>query len=141
MRKLILLAILILSISVFILSRDYKKQICFKDNCFNYELANDDYKRFYGLMFRDKLEDNKGMLFIFDNEDKHSFWMKNMKFSLDIIWINKNNKIVDIKNNVLPCNKNCDSLVPKDSAKYVFEVNAGFTDKNNINIGDKVKIF
>lgn len=78
------------------------------------------------------------MLFVFEKEEVQSFWMKNMKFPLDIIWIDKDKRIVDIKINVLPCNGSCAGLMPQAKAQYVLEVNAGFTEKNRVKVGDRV---
>lgn len=93
-----------------------------------------------GLMYRESLAWKSGMLFIFDKEAQYSFWMKNMLIPLDIIWIDSNKKIVDITQDALPCKGQaaCESIIPVAGAKYVLEVNSGFTDKNQIKIGDFV---
>lgn len=92
-----------------------------------------------GLMFRKSLPENEGMIFIFDNEDYHSFWMMNMSFPLDIIWINGEKKVVYIVKDAKPCGLICkDFYVPEEKAKYVLEVNANFTTKNKIKVGTKV---
>lgn len=114
------------------------KQVCLKDVCVQVEIADTDSQRQRGLMFREGLSDNQGMLFIFEKEEKHNFWMKNMQFPLDIIWIDKDNKIVDIKTNVSPCKDYCESLIPQSEAMYVLEVSAGFVEKQTIIVGDKV---
>lgn len=95
-----------------------------------------------GLSNRDSLDDMHGMLFLFPEEDYRSFWMLNMKFSIDIIYIDKYGFIVDIKKNCKPC-EDPDDCIPYDSsqkAQYVLEVNAGFTEKHNIQEGDRVII-
>ncbi len=102
------------------------------------EFAGTPQERARGLMFRKSLSDKSGMLFLFDKEDKHSFWMKNMNFPLDIIWISKDRKIVDIMKGVSPCGDSCVSLTPGQEAQYVLEVNAGFADKYLIAPGDEV---
>ncbi len=90
-----------------------------------------------GLMFRDKLADGHGMLFV--NVETPSFWMKNVKFPLDLIFISKDKKIVDIKQNFQPCPvENCPTYTATVAAKYVLEVNAGFVEKNQISIGDAI---
>ncbi|MEW5758655.1 MAG: DUF192 domain-containing protein [Candidatus Omnitrophota bacterium] len=137
--RIILLIILILCLSVFALGNKPGRKVCFDNDCFEFELANTDYKRYYGLMFRKFLDIDKGMLFVFDKEDQHKFWMKNMNFPLDIIWIAKDKKIVDIHKNALPCKNNCESLIPGKKAKYVLELNSGVVDRSNIKIGDKAK--
>ena len=113
--------------------------VCIKDACIQAEVASTFEEREKGLMFRDSLPDNAGMLFIFEEEGLYSFWMKNMRFSLDIIWLDLNKKIVDIKENIPPCSESCEILNPGNKAKYVLEVNAGFTRRNKIKAGEAVK--
>jgi uncharacterized membrane protein (UPF0127 family) len=89
-------------------------------------------------MFRKGIAFSEGMLFIFEEEARHAFWMKNMKFSIDIIWLSKDKRVVDIASNVLPCVQDCPRLVPKQDAKYVLETAAGFCAKYNIRPGDQL---
>ena len=103
---------------------------------FDVELANDEYKRERGLMYRYKLEANQGMLFIFDFTEIRSFWMKNTYISLDMIFIDESFCIVDIHQNAFPLSE--ESIVSKEPAKYVFEIRGGTTKMMNINIGDRV---
>jgi uncharacterized membrane protein (UPF0127 family) len=102
------------------------------------EIVDSDLERQRGLMFRDNLADNQGMLFIFDREARYNFWMKNMLIPLDLIWISRDKIIVDITKNALPCGRECRDISPVVKAKYVLEVNSGFAEKNQIAIGDKV---
>ena len=105
------------------------------------EIANDPYEIQRGLMFRKNLEWNNGMLFVFDDEQYRSFWMKNTHIALDIIFIDKNFQIVDIKENAKPClSYKCPSYHSKLPAKYVLEVNSDFVNKNKIQIGNKLII-
>lgn len=113
-------------------------RVCLHDICIEVEIADTDNERQRGLMYRESLPEDKGMLFIFDYKAPHSFWMKHMNFPLDILWIDKDKKIVDIKTNAPPCNEICESLIPGDKAFYVLEVNAGFAKKNKIRMGDRV---
>jgi len=93
-----------------------------------------------GLMHREHLGENNGMLFVFEKDQPQSFWMKNTLIPLDMIFINSNDKIVDILS-AEPCEKDhCRSYVSKDDAKYVLEVNKGFSEKHNIEIGDEVML-
>ena len=107
-----------------------------KINNFKVEIAKTYEERSKGLMFRDYISDNMGMLFIFPNEDLISMWMKNTLFSLDILFISKNKIIVDLKKNA---KKLSNSLITsKIKAKYVLEINSGLIDKYKINIGDEL---
>ena len=102
------------------------------------ELANIPEKYIQGLSDSEELIG--GMLFLFDERQVRNFWMKNMNFPIDIIWID-NGKIVNISKNLLPegekPQKTYNSIYP---VNYVLEVIAGFCDENNILIGDNVKI-
>lgn len=92
-----------------------------------------------GLMYREKLDESSGMLFIFSNEAKRTFWMKNTYTPLDLIYISKDKKIIEIKENLEPCQANdCSTYTSVVEAQYVLEVNAGFVQKNNIQIGEEV---
>lgn len=114
------------------------KTVCVKNICVRAEVVDSDPKRTQGLMFRENLAANQGMLFIFEAEARYAFWMKNMKFPLDIIWISQDKRIVDIKTEVPPCRESCETITPQAKAKYVLEVNSDFTDKNQLKIGDRV---
>ena len=107
-----------------------------KDVYFNVEIARKKIDRDKGLMFRKNLNLDKGMLFIFPNESKVSMWMKNTLISLDIIFISKNYKIVDIINNTKAMSK--EILTSKVKAKYALEINAGLVKKLNIKIGNNI---
>ena len=97
---LIIILIFIIIIGVIIVKYANKKQTraCFKEYCFAVELAISPEERSRGLMFRESLDQDKGMLFIFEKEEKHAFWMKNTLIPLDIIWIDHNKEVIFIKN-------------------------------------------
>jgi uncharacterized protein len=100
------------------------------------ELAQDESQRQLGLMYRDTLAENQGMLFLFDNEETRVFWMKNTVLSLDMIFINARNEIVTIHKYTTPYSEvTYESTKP---AKYVLEVNAGYTDRKKISVGDRI---
>lgn len=100
------------------------------------EIADNDYERQLGLMNRQSMEEMQGMLFIFPQERYQSFWMMNTLFSLDIIFINSNKEIVTIHKDTTPLSEQ--SYPSTEPAQYVVEVNAGFCDRHNINLGDKI---
>ncbi|MGN6708683.1 MAG: DUF192 domain-containing protein [Candidatus Nitrosocosmicus sp.] len=95
-----------------------------------------------GLSIKNSLNDSEGMLFPFDKPGDYSFWMKDMKFPIDILWIDTNNKIVHIEKNLQPCIffLLCPSYSPHSNSKYVLEINADLTTRNNITVGDSVYI-
>jgi len=100
------------------------------------EIAEDDSERENGLMMRFSMEEKQGMLFIFDQERIQSFWMRNTFLPLDMIFVNKNNEIVTIhKNTAILSDQSYRSTAP---ALYVVEVQGGYTDKYNLQEGDKI---
>ena len=100
------------------------------------EIADDAQKQATGLMYRDRMKENQGMLFIFQKEDYQSFWMHNTQLPLDMIFVNKNLDIVTIHKNTTPFSDQTYSSTKP--AMYVIEVNAGYCDRNNIKVGDKI---
>ena len=100
------------------------------------EIADNEEKRHIGLMFRDKMEENQGMLFIFPTEEQQAFYMKNTIIPLDIIFINSKKQIVKIHKYTTPYSEK--DLLSGKPVLYVVEVNAGFTDKYNIKEGDYI---
>ncbi len=100
------------------------------------EIADSDYETQTGLMYRDAMQPDEGMLFVFTEEAMHSFYMKNTKFPLDIIFIDKYLRIASIKENAQPLDESgLSSGVP---VQYVLEVNAGFSEKLNLEVGDRI---
>jgi hypothetical protein len=114
------------------------KKICFKDSCVTIEVAQTDESRTRGLMFRDHLAQDSGMLFIFPTEGIYSFWMKNTLIDLDMLWLTKDLRIADIKSFVPACKSpDCPTYSPKAISKYVLELNAGSADFYKIRINDQ----
>lgn len=100
------------------------------------ELALTEEQREKGLMFRKKMAENAGMLFVFDADDVKTFWMKNTLIPLDMIFIDKSLKIVGIVENAEP-----QTLSPRSvyiPSRYVLEVNGGFSKKHGLAAGDQV---
>lgn len=100
------------------------------------EIADDMVERAVGLMYRESLEFNQGMLFIFPTEEYQSFWMRNTMIPLDIIFVNKKMEIVTIHKNTTPFSEK--SYPSTEPSIYVVEVNAGYTDKFDIKEEDKI---
>ncbi len=101
------------------------------------EIAETDFDIQTGLMYRNSMKDNQGMLFVFDDEEPRYFYMKNTQIALDLIFINKNKNIVSFQKNAQPFNET--SLPSNAPAKYVLEVNAGLVDIWQLNIGDSLE--
>jgi len=115
----------------------YTSEITIKGIGLNVEIVRTSEAQAQGLSGRASLEKNAGMLFDFEKPDVYKFWMKDMKFPIDIIWINKEGEVIYIQKNTTP-ESYPESFGPEQSVKYVLEVVAGFADKNNIKIGDKL---
>jgi len=122
-----------------------KDQVSISGNTIDVEIVDDEVSRREGLSGKDPLRENEGMLFVFDNMNiSPSFWMKDMNFAIDIIWID-DGKIVQINENVTPPEKGTpDSKLifytTNQPVDYVLEVNAGYSLENTIKIGDTVNL-
>ena len=108
---------------------------------FKVKVAKSQKEQEIGLSETDQLPQDQGMIFIFDKPDYYSFWMKNMKFPIDIIYIN-NDKIVTVKSNAQPLVKQENPIIykPTDPTDKVLEINAGLSKKYNFEKDDKVII-
>ena len=113
-------------------------RVVFPDNfVVSVEIAADEELRAQGLMYRDHIDPGKGMLFIFPRDDVFSFWMKNTRIPLDMIWIDANKRIVGLRENVPPCKvADCPSYGPGVVARYVLEVGGGEAAKHGLKVGD-----
>ncbi|MFC1699260.1 DUF192 domain-containing protein [Candidatus Omnitrophota bacterium] len=114
--------------------------VCFQDYCYSVELAQTAEQRSLGLMFREHLDPDQGMLFIYPEQGNYSFWMKNTLIPLDMIWINKDQAVVFIGQDIQPCRAEpCPKISPDCPAKYVLELNSGTVDKIGLKIGDQLE--
>lgn len=102
-------------------------------------LADTQEARIQGLSGKKSLKEDEGMLFIFDNPLLVGFWMKDMHFAIDIIWIDENLEIIGIERQVEP-ETYPTSFYPTERIKYVLEVVGGFSDTRNIEVGDSISI-
>ncbi|HKL34964.1 MAG TPA: DUF192 domain-containing protein [Salegentibacter sp.] len=100
------------------------------------EIADNAYERQTGLMYRESMEDEQGMLFIYDNEAPRAFYMKNTYIPLDIIYFASDSTAVSFQKNAQPQDET--SLPSGEPAQFVLELNAGLADDWNIEIGDKI---
>lgn len=91
-----------------------------------------------GLSGTTRLSEGDGMLFVFERDDQHSFWMKDMHFPIDIIWISAAKRVVYIEKDVSP-DTFPQSFTPPTRARYVLEVPTGFSDRHGIGVGSSVE--
>lgn len=101
------------------------------------EIADSNAERSKGLSNRDELEENRGMLFVYDRDVNYGFWMKDTYIPLSIAFIDKNGKIIDIQN-MEP--ETTDSHKPDSLYRYALEMNQGFFEDNDIVVGNTVLI-
>ena len=117
-----------------------QERACLREACYAVDVARTDEARTQGLMFRTGLAQGKGMLFVFDEEGVYPFWMKNMFFSIDIIWLDRDKHVVYIASDVPPCSSEpCPFYTPSASALYVLEVPAGDAARKGIQPGDVLR--
>jgi len=144
MRSIILIAIAVVAIAlVFIPLSPSSNVTIWTDNGpvhVEAEIADSQEERQLGLMNRESLGENNGMLFIFETEQALSFWMKNTLIPLDIIFINEEKEIVDIQT-MIPCESDtCPLYNSKEPALYALEVNSGFSESRGVKVGDTIQI-
>lgn len=102
------------------------------------EIADSEAERATGLMFRESLGENQGMLFVFPSDTQSSFWMRNTLISLDMVFIDVNGLVVDLIENATP--ESDTLLTPRQSYRYVLEVNGGFAARHGVPIGGRAQI-
>ena len=102
------------------------------------EFAKNDMERSLGLMYRSSMDEHQGMWFIFPEEAPRSFYMKNTEIPLDIIYLDKDKKVVSIAKNARPYDET--SLPSEKPAMYVLEINGGLSDKWGIEKGDRMEV-
>ena len=114
-------------------------QVCHLDNCVSVEVVSKQGDLERGLMYRASLGQDKGMLFDFAQNGVYSFWMKNMHFSLDILWISYDDHIIYIGRDIPACkNDPCPVYSSGQRARYVLELNSGYTATHQWKEGDKL---
>jgi uncharacterized membrane protein (UPF0127 family) len=105
------------------------------------EVAASEKERNRGLMFRTHLEEGRGMLFVFDEPGRPSFWMKNTYLELDILFLSTEGVIVDLFEGLTPCPMDpCPQYAPGSPARYVLEVPGGFVAHHFVRKGDRIRL-
>ena len=112
-----------------------------KGKRFTVEVAESREKQALGLMFRESMPDDHGMVFIFPAEGMRSFWMKNTKIPLDIFYFDEDLRLVNVSENTPPCRSSrCPGYPSTGPAKYVLELNAGKAAELGVKPGDELKL-
>ena len=137
----VVILVLAVIITTVIRTGDDSTKVRITDQTFNAQVARTDAEKQIGLSETEVLGESDGMLFVFDEPDFYSFWMKDMKFPIDIIYIN-GDKITTIIKNASP-SSSAENLViyqPKEKSDKVFEINAGLADQLNLKEGMTINI-
>ena len=117
-----------------------RRPVCIRGICFEAEVAVTAAERSRGLMNRDSLAKDRGMLFVFPEEGLHRFWMKNTRIELDIIFIAGDRRVVSISHRAQPCRKEpCDLYGPAGKVAYVLEIAGGLATTYGFTAGDLVE--
>lgn len=114
--------------------------VVLKGKSFYVEVADNDPARMKGLMFREHMPADRGMIFLFPEEGMQAFWMKNTLIPLDILYFDRRFRLVSAQTEVPPCKADpCPSYPTSAPAQYVLELNAGMADKLGVKVGDKLE--
>ena len=115
------------------------------DTVVQVQIADTQPRRVLGLMHQNELPYDQGMIFIFDTVGQYSMWMRNVQFSLDMIWFDENGVAVHIEKDVPPCltaveAMTCPSINPEVRALYILEATAGFVEMHDIQVGSQLHL-
>lgn len=146
-KPLILVGFLVLLMGIMLLltgkndsaSKAYYRTVVIKDTQVSVEVVDTPESREHGLSGKSSLPHDSGMFFVFEQAGVYPFWMKDMLFSLDMLWIGDDFSVVHIVENASP-DTYPDIFDPGVPARYVLEVNAGFVKEKNIQVGDIVSL-
>ena len=140
----VLLAVLLMSVSMFLVQRDDEKAIiiAFPNGIeIEAEVADTPEKLLFGLAFQDALPPNGGMIYIFESTGSHRVTTKEYRFPIDLIWVDESRHIVSIDENVPPCrNETCPwHGSPSPSVRYLIQTAAGFAKQAGVEVGGELK--
>lgn len=135
---LVVMAVLLLMTSVIIFSFLPSGSLVINDHRVSVVRADSSSEREQGLSGRESLGENDGMLFVFDSPSPYCFWMKDMKFPIDMIWLDANKKVVSVRSNVTP-ESYPETFCPNQDAVYVLEVNAGKAEAWGVKAGERAQ--
>ena len=115
--------------------------VVLRGQSFTVELAETEDKQALGLMFRDSMADDHGMLFLFPVEATRRFWMRNTRIPLDIFYFDANRQLLNVAENARPCrSRNCPRYLSAGPAKYVLELNGGKAAELGVRPGDELEL-
>ena len=138
MKRTLVFALVFVLVLIFLLLKPVQEKTIYfysggKNVTLLVKIADTDETRTKGLMFVESLDNYKGMLFVFDDEAKRTFWTKNTLIPLDMIFVAANGTVVGVVEDAKPCNENpCQTYSVNAASRYVVEANAGFARENKI---------
>ncbi|OHA99929.1 MAG: hypothetical protein A3H52_02555 [Candidatus Zambryskibacteria bacterium RIFCSPLOWO2_02_FULL_39_26] len=132
--------LIFVGIIAFFSTKTYKSEVILAGRVFEVDVVDTNYLLSKGLSGRMSLDEDQGMLFVFQKPDKYGFWMKDMLFPIDIIWFDQNFKIIHVEKSVSP-QTYPKIFTPESNSLYVLEISAGQVQKLGIQIGDKTKFW
>ncbi|MDE1761568.1 MAG: DUF192 domain-containing protein, partial [Candidatus Micrarchaeota archaeon] len=117
-------------------------QMTIKGKQFGMMIAKSSAQKMVGLMYREQIREDEGMLFLFSSAGKWKIWMLNMRFPIDVLWLDKSGMVVHIEQDLKPCTGifSCPSFAPSTDARYVVELCAGTAQKLGITTGDVLEV-
>ena len=132
--------LIFVGIIAFFSTKTYKSEVILGGKVFFVDVVDTNYLLSKGLSGRMSLDEDRGMLFVFQKPDKYNFWMKDMLFPIDIIWFDQNFKIIYVEKSVSP-QTYPKIFTPGFNSLYVLEISAGQVQKLGIQIGDEAKFW
>lgn len=117
-----------------------KRQMRIKNKTFSMFIAETLAQGAVGLMYRPRIKQNEGMFFTFPFEHRWKIWMLNMRFPLDVIWLDRYGRVVHMEKGLRPCKNvfSCKSYAPKARARYVLELSSGQIKKLGIKERERI---
>lgn len=126
-----------------VLASDWATAVLGDGTAFTLEIADTEVARARGYMEREQVGPKEGMLFVFEEPGRHSFWMKNCRISLDILWLDGSFRILEVAGGQPPCPADgpCPSVAPMRPARYALEFAAGTARAHGLRPGERVDVF
>ncbi len=136
----VLFVVVAITLIGYLTTLNYESRVVVNGKTYNVSVSDTSYTKMKGLSGRSPLKSNEGMIFVSETPEKSGFWMKDMNFSIDIIWIDENMAVTHIEKSVSP-DTYPKIFYPDSPSLYVLEVLAGEADKLELKVGDKVEFY
>lgn len=141
MKKIIILLLIIFLSGCLPAPKQYQHLVMPQGEILKVKLAITASEKSKGLSLIEEMENYEGMLFVFSQPIQAKFWMKEMKFPLDIVYLNNEMQVLEIHENLAPCSEQCPHIVSAtDNVRYVLEMEAGRTSELNLQVNQKIEL-